>query len=126
MGRARKGYRVIAGWTASYADPIGVAAGAPLHLTGRTELWDGHLWLWARSRDGREGWLPDSLVARGPGGARAREAYSAVELDCEAGQILIGEAEVHGWIWCHAADGAAGWVPARNLAALDGEERAES
>ena len=116
-------YRVIADWIATCGDPIRLAAGDPLELTGRTERWDGHLWVWARSRDGREGWLPDSLVVAGAGGllqdARAREAYSAAELGCRAGQVLIGSARVHGWVWCRGPDGTEGWVPARNLAALD-------
>ena len=116
-------YQVIADWTATYRDPIRLVAGDPLELTGRTELWDGHLWVWARSRDGREGWLPDSYIVAGAGGehqgARARHAYSAAELDCRAGQILIGSATVHGWVWCRGPDGAEGWVPARNLVALE-------
>lgn len=117
-------YRVTADWAATYRDPIRLAAGDPLALTGRTELWDGHLWVWARCRNGREGWLPDSLVVTGEGGARhgarVREAYSAAELDCRVGQVLIGSGEVHGWVWCRRPDGAEGWVPARNLARLEG------
>ena len=49
--------------TASYADPIRVTKGERVRLTGREELWDGHLWLWAVAEDGRGGWMPDSLIA---------------------------------------------------------------
>lgn len=116
-------YRVVEDWTASYRDPIRLAAGAPLTLTGRTERWEGYLWLWARCGDGREGWLPDSLVVHGPGGWHAREAYDAMELDCRTGQVLTGTARVQGWVRCRSASGAAGWVPARNLRPLDGPAR---
>jgi hypothetical protein len=47
---------------ASYADPIEVAKGEPVSLTGREDIWDGHRWFWAVADDGREGWVPDDLI----------------------------------------------------------------
>ena len=111
-------YRVIADWTASYADPLQLAAGAPVQLTGRAERWDGHLWLWARAGDGREGWIPDSLVRQGASGPVASDAYAATELTCRAGEVVSAARAIHGWVWCRTATGRAGWVPARNLAPL--------
>ncbi len=110
-------------WEASYPDPIRVAAGERIHLTGEKDLWDGHLWLWARSAAGLEGWVPDSLVGAGADGPAAREDYTAVELTCRKGQTLVGERETHGWVFCRAADGRTGWVPRRNLAPVDAEDR---
>ena len=202
-------YVVVEAWRATYPDPIHVDAGETLTLTGRSEICDGHIWLWARSaggpawtshtghglRDGLlptgkenraarcgisgkrfdapcrqediarrvvfrrplaalrsltvaiatlfgtrlarrtseddadrdqceksrlEGWIPDSLVSSGPDGPVAREDYTAIELTCDVGDVLVGRAATHGWVFCEARSGAAGWVPARNLSASDG------
>ncbi len=113
-------FTVVEDWQASYPDPIRLQAGEALTLTGRQERWDGHLWLWARSAGGREGWVPDRLVRRTAAGCTATQDYSAAELTCRSGQRLTGETETHGWVFCRAADGAAGWVPRRNLAPVIG------
>ena len=107
---------VRAAHTASYSDPIEVAAGQSLTQTGRDDVWDCHRWLWAVASDGREGWIPDSLVSP-PGTLQTIAAYdySARELTCETGEELEAERESHGWAWCRAADGRQGWVPLRNL-----------
>lgn len=108
-------FRVIDPWKASYADPIRLQAGDPVHLTGRKESWDGHIWLWAMSSDGLEGWIPDTMVREEKAGSFATSDYTANELTCAVGQIIIGEHETHGWIYCRSEDGTAGWVPRRNL-----------
>lgn len=110
-------FRVLQAWKASYADPIIVRAGDVLTLTGRTDLWEGHLWLWARNAAGREGWVPDRLVDQDGETARAAFDYSAQELTCEAGSILSGTWHLNGWVWCRRADGAEGWVPEKQLEA---------
>jgi len=105
--------RVTAAWTASYDDPIALKAGEPLILTGRADIWEGgHRWLWAVAPDGREGWVPDSLVAPGD---RARRDYSAAELTVETGQRVEALDATHGWTLCRAEDGAEGWVPDGHL-----------
>ncbi|MEM8740002.1 MAG: SH3 domain-containing protein [Pseudomonadota bacterium] len=70
---------VIEAWTASYPDPIDLAKGEPIALDGRRDIWDGHAWLWAKNQAGKEGWIPDSLVA-GVDPPRATDAYTAMEL----------------------------------------------
>lgn len=109
-------FAVIEDWEAAYADPIRLGAGEPLRLTGRRDEWDGHVWLWAVSAAGLEGWIPDSSVGQGSDGPYAKEDYTAVELTCRTGQTLIGEKETHGWVYCRAEDGCGGWVSRRNLA----------
>lgn len=101
--------------TASYADPIVVKAGDAMRLTGESERWDGHLWLWASGPDGRAGWVPDTLVADDADEPRAARGYSAIELSCKAGEVLEVMEETHGWAWCRSADGSEGWVPSRIL-----------
>ena len=117
VGTARV-VRVIVAHNASYADPIAVAAGDALILTGRADIWEGHRWLWAVAPDGREGWVPDTLPVIPDGTARAERDYSARELDCAEGAQLEALAATHGWTLCRDAAGATGWVPDRCLAAL--------
>ncbi len=96
----------------SYPDPIAVRAGEALHLSGRTDVWEGHTWLWAIAADGREGWVPDNILTSEPSGARARTDYAAVELSCEPGDVFDVIERNHGWVRCRAADGGEGWLPA--------------
>lgn len=105
---------------ASYADPIAVEKGAPLALSGREEMWDGHRWLWAAAPDGREGWVPESLIVETAGGPAAKEAYSAIELTCSAGETVELLRERHGWGWCRDEEAREGWLPLRNLAEIQG------
>ncbi len=100
---------------ASYADPIRVAAGAALTLTGREDIWDGHRWLWAVADDGREGWIPDDLVTDDDGRSVAARDYSAVELTCAVGDIVELQHQTHGWAWCQTAAGDEGWLPLGKL-----------
>lgn len=108
-------YDVILAWQATYSEPIQVEVGGRVRLTDREDDWEGHTWLWAISDAGLEGWIPDSIVHVSETGAVAKEAYSAMELSCVLGEVLLGEKETHGWVLCHATNGSSGWVPRRNL-----------
>lgn len=103
--------RVRAAWTASYPDPIRVAADDPVTLTGREDFWHGYRWLWAIAPDGRQGWVPDDLIVEG----RATRNYSAAELTCTMGEALTRIETRHGWALCQNAAGQVGWVPLQNL-----------
>jgi hypothetical protein len=106
---------VLRGHDASYDDPIVLRAGGKVTLSGRTETWDGHRWLWAITTDGREGWIPDTLPGLRHGETVALADYSAVELTCAEGDTLSGIRSTHGWTWCVNDRGDAGWVPSRHL-----------
>lgn len=108
-------FRITEAWQASYANPIRLRAGDALVLSDRQEHWEGHVWIWARSADGLDGWIPDSLACAVAGGHVASADYTATELTCQAGEILTGEQETHGWVFCTGQDRATGWVPRRNL-----------
>ena len=100
---------------ASYANPIEVAKGQPVTLTSREDIWDGHRWLWAVSEDGREGWVPDSLVTGTARNPVASCDYSAIEITCTAGETVEFLSQTHGWAWCRKSDGSEGWLPLKNL-----------
>ncbi|MCA0920599.1 SH3 domain-containing protein [Pseudooceanicola nanhaiensis] len=108
-------YEVTENWTATAADPIKVRAGDPVELDGRSDERDGHRWLWARSRTGGEGWVPEALPMPAPEGYVATVDYTARELSCKAGEVVRAVSEGHGWAWCENADGASGWVPLDHL-----------
>ncbi len=111
--------RVIRSYTASYDDPIRVTSGAQLKLSGRSDNWQGHIRLWARAEDGREGWVPDNLVEQHKiGSCLAKFDYSAIELSCVTGEVLTKVQSSHGWTRCKNGQGDAGWVPDLNLQAL--------
>ena len=108
-----KPFRLVAlkGWAATYENPIQFKIGDRLQLTGKTAIWDGHSWVWAIGPDGREGWIPDDSFKRRNDNVSAIIDYSAQELTCAPGDLLVGVFESHGWIWCTNDRGEAGWIP---------------
>ncbi|WP_142084877.1 SH3 domain-containing protein [Roseinatronobacter monicus] len=58
--------------------------------------------------------VPPTLIDRNAG-LFVTQDYTAKELTCAVGQIISGEYETHGWVYCRSEDGSAGWVPRRNL-----------
>ena len=106
---------VIEDWVASYDNPITVTTGEQVWLNGREDVWDGNLWLWACSKVGLEGWVPDNLIRSINDAMFAKYDYSARELDCKAGDTLQAAFATHGWSWCTTQDRRSGWVPDRCL-----------
>ena len=107
---------VITPYSVFYADPISVNQGDAIALTGRTDNWQGHTWLWARASDGREGWVPDSLIdSPATGTAVVQFDYSAQELDCTKDEVLRVVKHTHGWTWCINRTGKERWVPDQHL-----------
>ncbi len=107
--------RVTTAHAATYDDPISVAAGEHLHLTGKVDNWDGHRWLWAINPAGKEGWIPSDLPKIRGAETVAAYGYSALELSVQAGEIVEAGTVNHGWVWCRSGDGREGWVPVANL-----------
>ncbi len=112
-------HRVIRDYTAQYDDPIRLAAGERLTLTGKTDQWEGNVawvWRWAIAADGREGWVPAELVDEAAEGVGvARQAYDARELSVRADERVDALLALGGWRLCRAADGREGWVPNSHL-----------
>jgi Bacterial dipeptidyl-peptidase Sh3 domain/Variant SH3 domain len=100
---------------ASYLNPINVAKAEHIVLTGREDIWDGHRWLWAVANDGREGWVPDSLISEVDGQHAVKRDFSAIELSCVVGETVEVIWQTHGWAWCQMRDGGEGWLPVNKL-----------
>ena len=110
-----KRQRIRESHQASYADPITLCKGAPLALSGREDLWEGHRWLWAVAEDGRAGWVPDDLITVTAEGPVAARDYWATELTCAAGEAVDVLWQTHGWAWCRKSGGGEGWLPLGKL-----------
>lgn len=112
---------VSADWRAENANPPVGRAGEQLEATGRVEVWretPGWTWRWCRDSQGREGWVAEALLVVNGTEATLREDYDARELTVAVGARLIVERELAGWVLCHTAEGASGWVPLECLTRL--------
>jgi SH3-like domain-containing protein len=112
---------VSAAWEATYADVVSGRVGEQVEATTRVEDWretPGWTWRWCRDRHGREGWIPDALLAINGAVATMREDYSAQELTVTVGTRLTVEREAAGWALCRTPDGATGWAPLECLAPI--------
>ncbi|MEM9013126.1 MAG: SH3 domain-containing protein [Pseudomonadota bacterium] len=112
-------YEVTTDWTAAYEHPIELEKGEELWLSGKSDNWGGHTWVWARNTVGKEGWIPDDLVIGVAERTYARTHFSAKELTCRQGETLYGIEETHGWVLCRNTNNSVGWVPSRNLRRMD-------
>ena len=105
--------------TSEYPDPITFAEGAPLTVGEEyqgDEGWDN--WFFCTTPGQEGGWVPSQIIERlDAQHARAREAYTARELDVRVGERLIASRSLNGWFWCSREDDeGSGWVPQANLA----------
>ena len=110
--------RVASAYRTQYANPIRWRAGDTVALGARDGEWP--VFAWITTDDGNSGWGPvDWLDPREGGRTLATRDYSARELDADAGDALQLHHELGDWWWAERADGAQGWIPARNLELLD-------
>lgn len=113
-------YRVIRGHASEYPQPIAFAKGAPLTVGERyegPEGWDD--WFFCETPGQKGGWVPTQIIEIvNERTARAREDYTARELNVREGDLLRGGRILNGWVWCERVDGVeSGWVPLANLEA---------
>lgn len=108
-----------------FPNPITFAEGAPLSVGEAyqgDEGWDN--WFFCTTPGQEGGWVPSQVIERlDEQRARAREAYTARELDVRAGERLLVSRSLNGWYWC-TREGTAesGWVPQANLVQQPVEE----
>ena len=107
-------YLVIQDHTSEYPEPITLEKGAPLTVGEKhegPEGWDN--WFFCESPGQKGGWVPAQIIERVEGdAARAREDYTARELNVQQGDVLLGSRTLNGWVWCEQFGGSeSGWVP---------------
>ncbi|MCU0775706.1 MAG: SH3 domain-containing protein [Ideonella sp.] len=106
-----------------YPRPITFDAGAPLTVGQRyegPEGWEDWWWCETPGQDG--GWVPAQVIEVVDGAkARAREAYTARELDADPGETVLVTRTLNSWAWCEKpSTGESGWVPVACLQWLEG------
>lgn len=113
-----KQYHVIRDHTSEYPEPITFVRGASLTVGERykgPEGWDD--WFFCETPGQKGGWVPVQIIETvNDKIARAREDYTARELNVREGDLLLGTRTLNGWVWCISIDSlASGWVPLANL-----------
>ena len=113
-----KKYLVIQDHTSEYPEPITFAKGTPLIVGEKyngPEGWDN--WLFCETPGQIGGWVPAQIIEIvNDKTARAREDYTARELNVREGDLLLGTRTLNGWVWCKRIDSLeSGWVPLANL-----------
>ena len=109
--------RLIGSHRSQYRTPLRFNAGQIVELGVRDEEWPAFAWV--KTDEGRAGWAPVAWLRPLDGGrAEALRDYDARELDVERGDWVRLHHEHGGWWWSERADGAQGWLPARELDAV--------
>jgi hypothetical protein len=113
-----KTYRVIQEHTSEYPEPITFTKGAPLSVGQRyegLEGWDD--WFFCETPGQKGGWVPAQIIEIINGATgRARDDYTARELNAQLGDLLLGTRTLNGWVWCENPNSSeSGWVPLANL-----------
>lgn len=113
-----KKYFVTQDHISEYPEPITFVKGAPLTVGEKyegSEAWDN--WFFCYTPGQKGGWVPVQIIEIIDGNtARAREDYTARELNVRKGDVLLGLRTLNGWVWCEKLSGSeSGWVPLANL-----------
>lgn len=111
-------YVVIKDHTSEFPEPITFEKGTPLTLGEKyagPEGWEN--WIFCESPGRKGGWVPAQIIEIITGNtARAREDYTARELNVREGELVLGMRILNGWVWCKKSDSSeSGWVPHENL-----------
>ncbi len=110
--------RLLNAYRSQYPVPLRFHAGEIVQLGVRDEEWPDFAWV--KTGEGRAGWAPVAwLRPLGDGRAEALRDYSAQELDVDSGESVQLHLEHGGWWWAERANGARGWLPARDLELLE-------
>ncbi|MDN5418695.1 MAG: hypothetical protein L0G09_14795 [Acinetobacter sp.] len=92
----------IAAHRSEYLEPIHFSKGTLLNIGEKyqgSENWDN--WYFCTVDNGLEGWVPTQIIEwinKHQGYAIAD--YTAKELNVDHGDLLLGEEQLNGWIWC--------------------------
>ena len=113
-----KQYVVTQDHTSEYPEPITFEKGAFLVVGEKyqgPEDWDN--WMFCETPGQKGGWVPVQVIEMiDDKTARAREDYTARELNVREGDLLLGVKSLNGWAWCeNSSNLESGWVPLANL-----------
>jgi SH3-like domain-containing protein len=109
--------RILRGYRRTYDNPLVVRKGDPVRVGRPDDEFPG--WWWCAGPDNRQGWVHEKYLDQKRPTATAVADYSAMELDCEKGDLVEVLIELGGWTLCRKADGAVGWVPTTHVGRED-------
>jgi len=106
---------VIKDYKASTSDPIRIEEGDLLEVEFRETYWKG--WIWCRSIEGKEGWIPKNYIQIDEKKFRAiaLRDYDAIELTVKKGEKFTIKFEESGWAWVSNKAEKTGWIPLENI-----------
>ena len=124
-----KRYLVTQDHTSDYPKPITFTKGASLTVGEQyegPEDWEN--WFFCSTPGQENGWVPAQVIEIINGNtARAREDYTARELNVKKGDLLLGLRVLNGWVWCeNPTSSESGWVPLLKLQAIKGSATNQS
>lgn len=89
--------------------PLRLEPGDEVTVGPADRAWPG--WVWAVDREGRDGYVPESILEPlGEGVFAALEAFDPTVLTIRRGDRMESTRQIHGWHWCRTAAGQEGWV----------------
>ncbi len=98
--------------------PIIVTKGTKVRLGERLNSngnWPNWIYCYGLDDNG-EGWTPNQIIQIEGEYGIVLENYSAYELEVVQCDMVEGEIELNGWIWCKKVDGLnEGWLPKEKL-----------
>ncbi len=114
-------YLVIKAHRSEYPNPLNLKKSDRITVGDKyegPEGWDG--WYFCTIPGHTGGWVPQQIIRRLEGDTGlALEDFTSLELDVDAGDMLIGTRTLNGWVWCqHLTKGGEGWVPLENLQSI--------
>lgn len=111
-------YEILEEHRPNNSNPIEVRKGETVKLGRKSNAEDGWSnWMYCYSLDSsNEGWVPEQIIeAKNEYGIILKD-YSAIELTVSKGEIVEGELELNGWVWCNKLNNfEAGWLPKENM-----------
>jgi hypothetical protein len=114
-------YKVINEHKSNNSNPIKVGNGETVKLGRISTADDGWSnWIYCYClHSNREGWVPTQIIQTQNEYGYVLNDYSAKELDVSIGDIVDGELELNGWLWCsRLIDLEDGWLPTEKLITL--------
>ena len=114
-------YEVIEEHRSDNVTPIIITKGTRVRVGERSNN-DGSWpnWIYCYSLDGHgEGWTPTQNIQIESEYGIVAEDYSALELGVRVGEIVEGNIELNGWVWCSKLNGSEeGWLPKKKMIAI--------
>ena len=120
MDKAPKHYRVIEDYQSPYSEPIIFHKGEKV-IVGKeyTDDPDWKDWVWCKGENDNEAWVPKQYLKIERKQGIFIIDYNALELSVVTGETLIVYDIVNGFSVAEKKNGERGWVPLKNIQAVE-------